>query len=453
MKDRKRHGDEEKRAQSLKAEAEKRLSGASEAKPEKQGRTHEEIVHELSVHQIELEMQNEALRKTQLDLEESRDRYADLYDFAPVGYFTFNHRGVIKDVNLTGASLLGVERKKLLNRGFGRFVSQENLAKWDRHLMDTWNNTGKQNCELLLERSDGFRFHAGIESVRVDSGGGTPAVRSIMSDITERKQAEETMIGTEETIRLLNNQLKHRIDELDAAYEQLEAFSYSVSHDLRAPLRHISGFVKLLQQRMGSLGGDTPDIKAGDYMDTIFRASEKMGMLIDDLLNFSRLGIEQMKKRKVNLNALVSKVVREIGDELKSRKIRWEIDELPEVYGDPALLNMVFANLLSNAVKYTCTLHEAEIRIGSKDDGDETIFFVQDNGVGFDMKYVGRLFGVFQRLHSENEFKGTGIGLANVRRIISRHGGRTWAEGSMGKGATFYFTLPKKEEPVKCPIP
>lgn len=190
MEDQKKHGDEEEHAASLRAEAEKSLA-RSGAKSDMKGKTLEAIIHELNVHQVELEMQNEALRKTQRDLEESRDRYADLYDFAPVGYFTFKHRGVIDDVNLTGASLLGVERKKLLNRGFGNFVAEENLSKWDHHLMDAQQNSQKQTCELLLKRKDGSNFYVRLESVQVDLSSGTTVVRSIVSNITERKQSEE----------------------------------------------------------------------------------------------------------------------------------------------------------------------------------------------------------------------------------------------------------------------
>ncbi len=250
-----------------------------------------------------------------------------------------------------------------------------------------------------------------------------------------RKQAEEQ-------IKALNETLKHRVAELDVANKELETFSYSVSHDLRAPLRHMTGFVKLLRQRLK----DHPDEKTHYYADTISEASQKMSLLIDALLNFSHLGRAQMRKEKVNLNTLVSEVVREIQEQLENREVRWEIDELPDVSCDRALLGLVLTNLISNAVKYTGSRTQAEIKIGYKADRDDTIVFVKDNGAGFDMKHVDRLFGVFQRLHSQAEFEGTGIGLANVRQIISRHGGRTWAEGSVDQGATFYFSLPRHRE-------
>ena len=177
-------------------------------------------------------------------------------------------------------------------------------------------------------------------------------------------------------------------------------------------------------------------------MDAISGASKQMDMLITDLLALSQIGRAEMQKRKINFFALVKGVVREIQDEVPERDIRWEIDELPDVFGDKSLLRLVIMNLLSNAVKFTSTRQQAKIKIGCKDEEDNITCSVRDNGVGFDMKHVDRLFGAFQRLHSRAEFEGTGIGLANVQRIISRHGGRVWAEGVVEQGATFYFTLP-----------
>ena len=247
------------------------------------------------------------------------------------------------------------------------------------------------------------------------------------------------LIKAQNDLKELNERLEETVREVAAVNKELEAFSYSVSHDLRAPLRHMSGFAKLLQKRLEGHA----DEKIRDYAAAITQASKKMDMLIDDLLNFSRLGRSAMQKRKVNLNALVSEVVREIQEDLKGRDIIWEIDKLPDVVGDQALLRLVMVNLISNAVKFTSTRPQAEIKIGCKDEGDKVTCSVIDNGVGFDMKYVNKLFGVFQRLHTQDEFEGTGIGLANVQRIIARHGGRVWAEGAVGQGAAFFFTLPK----------
>ena len=237
----------------------------------------------------------------------------------------------------------------------------------------------------------------------------------------------------------MERRVLERTAQLTAANEELEAFAYSVSHDLRAPLRHMAGFAKLLQKRIEGL----PDEKNIHYTNMIEEAAKRMGMLIDDLLSFSRTGRVEMRKVEFSMKGLMLDSIRDLGAETMGRVISWDIGELPSVWGDPSLLKLVCDNLLSNAIKFTRTRPRAEIRIGYKDDRDEVIFFVRDNGVGFDMGNVDRLFGVFHRLHNQDEFEGTGIGLANVRRIISRHGGRTWAEGSTEEGAAFYFTLLK----------
>jgi light-regulated signal transduction histidine kinase (bacteriophytochrome) len=222
----------------------------------------------------------------------------------------------------------------------------------------------------------------------------------------------------------------------------LEAFSYSVSHDLRAPLRHINGYVDLLNERFRE---QLPE-KARHYLVTVTDAAKQMGTLIDDLLQFSRTGRKELHLTRLDMNVVVQGVLGEMKQDLKGRSIQWKIARLPHVDGDPALLRLVWSNLLGNALKFTRVRKKARIEIGLKKDRDEYIFFISDNGAGFDMRYANKLFGVFQRLHSADEFEGTGIGLANVRRIILKHRGRTWAEAKLDIGATFYFSLPKKKE-------
>jgi signal transduction histidine kinase len=240
--------------------------------------------------------------------------------------------------------------------------------------------------------------------------------------------------------------LEERVAELDAVNKELEAFSYSVSHDLRAPLRHVSGFATLLEERTeGQL-----DPKSRKYLQTITDAAAKMGQLIDDLLEFSRIGRGPLHTQRVCLGDLVREARQEVTADpaIAARNIEWRVHDLPEVEGDAATLRLAIINLLSNAVKYTSTRAEAQIEVGAGDGRDEVVVFVRDNGVGFDMQYVHKLFGVFQRLHSSDEFEGTGIGLANVKRIIQRHGGRVWAEGELNRGATFYFALPTKRRSI-----
>jgi PAS domain S-box-containing protein len=277
-------------------------------------------------------------------------------------------------------------------------------------------------------------------------GSGTHIEGSIV-DFTLRKAAEDE-------VKRLNEELEERVldrtAQLDAANSELEAFAYSVSHDLRAPLRHISGFSELLAQRnRGAL-----DEKSTHYLDTITQSVGEMGVLIDDLLQFSRTGRVELQLDDVDMDALVSEVAEKLRTETAGRIVDWRLGRLPSVVGDRTLLRQVWANLLGNAVKYTRGRAPAHIVVGARDgeidggDGSSTpadVFFVRDDGVGFDMQYAHKLFGVFQRLHSSAEFEGTGIGLANVQRIVARLGGRVWAEGATGEGATFYFALPRRK--------
>ena len=269
----------------------------------------------------------------------------------------------------------------------------------------------------------------------MDDTGKPIGIASTERDITERKRAEAE-------VRKLNAELEQRVVErtaqLEAANKELEAFSYSVSHDLRAPLRHVQGYVDMLaREAEGQLSEN-----GRRYMKTIVDVSREMGVLIDDLLAFSRMGRAEMIETTVNLDSLVQDTLRDLEPATRERNITWKIPPLPAVQDDPAMLKLALTNLLGNAVKFTRPRNPAEIEIGCDGmEGERVIVFVRDNGVGFDPQYAHKLFGVFQRLHRADEFEGTGIGLANVQRIIARQGGRVWAEGALDRGATFYFTL------------
>jgi light-regulated signal transduction histidine kinase (bacteriophytochrome) len=226
--------------------------------------------------------------------------------------------------------------------------------------------------------------------------------------------------------------------ELERSNKELEAFSYTVSHDLRAPLRHIAGYVELLNEDQSSTMSPT----GRRYLDTVRESAEFAGKLVDNLLQFSKLGRDPLRIVPVDLSQVITRVLKDVEKEVENRSIVWKVGKMPWVRGDGILLQVVIRNLVSNAIKYTRGKDIAEIEIGCKESDRDYVFHVRDNGVGFDMRFAGKLFGVFQRLHRMEDFEGTGIGLANVRRIIGRHGGRTWAESEPGQGASFYFSLP-----------
>ena len=297
---------------------------------------------------------------------------------------------------------------------------------------------GRWEGDLVHTKRDGAKLTVASRwALQRDEHGQPTAILETNNDITERNRAQEEILK-------LNEQLEQRVNErtrdLEAVNKELEAFAYSISHDLRAPLRHMSGYAELLQKHVFSL----LDEKGDRYLATIRESAKRMGELIDDLLTFSRIGRAETQKTIVSIDQLVKEVLTEVQEEANGRKINWRIGALANVYGDRSMLRVALVNLLSNAVKFTRGRELAEIEIGcSNGNPNEVVFYVKDNGVGFDMKYVNKLFGVFQRLHRAEDFEGTGIGLATVQRIIRRHGGRIWAEAEVNRGASFYFAVPK----------
>jgi light-regulated signal transduction histidine kinase (bacteriophytochrome) len=267
---------------------------------------------------------------------------------------------------------------------------------------------------------------------------------ALKAEILERKEAELNLRISEasfreqaEEIRKLNSELSQKLVELGIVNRELESFSYSVSHDLRTPLRHIDGFARILKEEHAAELSQ----EGCRYIDRVVQAANHMGHLVDDLLNLARIGRKEMVRQRVRLDELVREAMADLPPEISERQIEWKIEPLAEADCDPGLVKLVLVNLLSNAVKFTKDRQPAVIEVATRDTEKGKAFVVRDNGVGFDPKYADKLFGVFQRLHREEDFAGTGIGLATVQRIVHRHGGEVWAESTPGKGAAFFFTL------------
>ncbi len=371
---------------------------------------------------------------------EARSRLAVIVESASDAILAKTLDGVITAWNHGAEILYGYSTAEILGRNIRSLYPPEDVEEEDAIIKRLMNGETVRQFESVRIRKNGAPVDVSltISPIR-DVEGRIVGVSQIARDISERKKVEQQ-------IRSLNEELEKRVRErtaqLEAANKELEAFSYSVSHDLRAPLRHIHGYSDLLTRSMEGKS----DEKELRYLKYISDSVREMGELIDDLLAFSRMGRIEMRKTSVDLRMIVEGVIGSFGEEISGRDIQWDISDLPTVEADAAMLRLVFQNLLGNAVKYTRPRPKAIISIGSEFRSNEVIFSVKDNGVGFDMKYANNLFGVFQRLHRADEFEGTGIGLANVRRIIHRHGGNTWAEGATDHGATFYFSLPYQKK-------
>jgi PAS domain S-box-containing protein len=375
-------------------------------------------------------------------LRRSEARFRAMFEGAGVGIALVDRCGKLQDCNQALERMMGFTREELTTKTFSEITHPEDRKRnLDVHQDLVSGRRDHYALEKRYLRKDGSTIWGRLNVSLVRDAEGKPDYSvGMVEDVTERKRAEEEL-------QRLNAELEQRVLDrtaaLDSANQELSAFSYSVSHDLRAPLRHVTGFVNLLEQHAGT----SMDDKSRRYAGIISDSARRMGRLIDDLLEFSRTGRAELKKSVFALTPLLEEVRRECLRDAEGRNIQWKIGDLPEVAGDRSLLRLVFVNLVANALKFTRDRAVAEIEVGmgapERDVKDAVVIFVRDNGVGFDPRYAGKLFGIFQRLHAAEEFDGTGIGLANVKRIVQRHGGGVWAEGAVGQGAAFYVSLPE----------
>jgi PAS domain S-box-containing protein len=380
----------------------------------------EQIFHELRVHQIELEMQNEELRTAQAEIEAGRARYFDLYDLAPVGYVTVSEKGLLLEANLTVTTLLGVNRGALIKQSLTRFILKEDQVTYYVHRKMLFETGKPQRFELRLVSPDSSVFWARLDATLAEESAGENVCRVVLSDITERKKAEEA--------------LRQQASERAA----VDAFTYSVSHDLQAPLRRIEGFSEALLEECSNELSE----KARDYLRRITRQIESMQIRTGALLKLSRVVSHSIENEEVNLSNLIRSHLEKLHYAEPARRVETIVAPEMIAIGDDDLLSVILENLLKNAWKFTAGVENARIECGKAEEDGRTIYFVRDNGVGFDQQYSTKLFTPFQKLHSETDYPGIGIGLNIVYRIITRHGGEIWAEGEPGQGACFFFTLP-----------
>jgi PAS domain S-box-containing protein len=377
--------------------------------------------------------------KSEQALRASELSYRRLFEAAKDGILILDFdTGRISDVNPFLTKLLGFSHSEMIGKTVGELSPFKDIES-NQIMLERLQKDGYVRYEdLPLETRDGR--HIAVEFVsNVYQAGDHNVIQCNVRDITDRKRAQDK-------IHRFNTELEQRVvertAELQAVNRELEAFSYSVSHDLRAPLRHVMGFVELLQEEAGSSLSE----KGLRFLTTISRSAKRMGELIDHLLAFSQVGRSEMQKTEVDLNHLLQDALHDFAEDTRGRNIVWDIQPLPTVRADRVLLRLVLVNLISNAVKFTGARAKARIAIGcTPNENGETVIFIRDNGAGFDPQYTEKLFGVFQRLHTRADFDGTGIGLANVQRIIHRHGGQVWGEGVVDGGATFYFSFAKQD--------
>jgi PAS domain S-box-containing protein len=449
----------------IRRKAEDRLKSEPEIPDTTQAGETSKLIHELRVHQVELEMQNEELRATQADLEESRARYADLYDFAPVGYLTFDEKGSILEANLAAAGQLGIERLYLINKLFRLWLVQSDRESFHAHLSDVFKTHQRQTCRARVMTKSGELFHARLESIFWKGPiNGAAQCRTTLIDITLAKQAEDAIQRSRDELAKANELLRLEVAErkraeqelavslakVERSNSELQEFAFIASHDMQEPLRKISSF----GARISDKYAEALDDEGRDYLDRMIKAAKRMSDMIKGLLDYSRVGTRREPPRVVDLTHLVREVESDLEVFIEKTGAHIEVGDLPTIEADPNQMRQLFLNIMQNALKFRGE-EKPIIKVYAEpgnNEGLETIsggkahrIFVEDKGIGFDEKNLDRIFTLFQRLHGRSAYDGTGMGLAICRKIVERHHGNITARSIPGHGATFIITLPETQ--------
>ncbi|HEX2962476.1 MAG: ATP-binding protein [Bacteroidota bacterium] len=380
------------------------------------------LLHELQVHQIELEMINEELRLARDKAEINAGKYLELYDFAPSGYLTLHPDGIISELNFSSAKILGMERSMLIGRNFKFFISAESKPVFDDFFKKVFQSSTKAACELMLHTEDNTSMFVYIEGKISEN---PPKCSLTMIDITDRRIVEES--------------LKHTLAALEKSNSDLQQFAYAASHDLQEPLRMITNYINLLEKKLKG----TLDAQTGKYLEFIIDGAKRMQGLIHGLLLFSRITAQKKEFKPTDLNYIVEDVLKDLELIITESGAEINVSKLPVLNAEPTQMHQLFQNLIANAIKFRGEKNPV-IHIIAERRENSLIFCVRDNGIGINPEFLERVFMIFQRLHEREKYAGNGIGLALCKKVVENHGGRIWVESEEGKGAAFYFTIPDK---------
>jgi PAS domain S-box-containing protein len=440
----------------LRSRAERLLNDKQNARPLDPPDEIAQLVHELEVHQVELELQNEELRRSQQELQESKRKYFELFELAPVSYLTLNEKGLILEANLTCCALLGTDRKELVGRRISEFIAAGCKPPFDEHMRALSDLSSRQTCELQMLRKDGASLYAAMESVPEMDGDKVRRIRTTLTDITELKKTQEALRKSRDELEIRVMERTAQLEIVNSALRmsnrELQDFAHVASHDMQEPLRKIETFGNRLRTTCQNKLGET-DL---DYLERMQNAARRMRSMIEALLDFSRVTTRARPFDTVDLNDSVRQALSAQEVHMERTGARVKADRLPVIEAEGSQMVQLFQNLIGNALKFhrsdvapkihiyaePCTMPGA----GPDRNGSGCCrIFVEDNGIGFNEKYLDRIFAPFERLHGRSEYEGSGIGLSICKKIAERHGGSITARSNPGEGATFIVTLPVKQ--------